>query len=290
MTTKYNSSLFDSLQEIISSKTNIDSSFKDFMKFETDKTYVVRLLPNVEDMSKTWFAYKQHIWDSCVHGKKISVICPNTYKAKCPICEYRSKIWATKNDNLINQIKPLRKTEKWLYNVYVIKDPTNPSNENQVKILNAGTQLQKIIDAAIIGDDKEEFGSKIFDLSEKGCNLRIKVEKNEGGYPTYVSSKFVSPCAIDGLDDEDAINSVYESFKPLDTIFKVKTYEEIKDLLDVHFLGKDTNSASTTNDDTEDESFKIDDTLENDLVGIGSSTNDDASDNDQKLKDILENL
>jgi len=289
MTTKYNASLFDSLQEIISNKNNADSSFKDFLKFESDKTYVVRILPNVEDMSKTWYNYKQHIWDSIVHGKKISVICPNTYKAKCPICEYRSKIWATKNDALINQIKPLKKNEKWLYNVFVVKDPSNPSNEGQVKILNAGSQLQKIIESAISGDDREEFGGKIFDLSSKGCNLRIKVEKNEGGYPSYVASKFVSPSGIDGLDDEDSINSVYDSFKPLDTIFKVRTYEEIKDLLDIHFLGKDSN-ASTPSVDDDEEDFKVDDSLNTEIeTGLGSST-EDLSDNDQKLKDILADL
>ena len=289
MTTKYNASLFDSLQEIISNKNNADSSFKDFLKFESDKTYVVRILPNVEDMSKTWYNYKQHIWDSIAHGKKVSTLCPNTYKDKCPICEYRSKIWATKNDTLINQIKPLKKNEKWLYNVFVVKDPTNPSNEGQVKILNAGSQLQKIIDSAISGDDREEFGGKIFDLSAKGCNLRIKVEKNEGGYPSYVASKFVSPSGIDGLDDEDSINSVYDSFKPLDTIFKVRTYEEIKDLLDIHFLGKDSN-ASTPSVNDDDEDFKVDDSLNSEIeTGLGSST-EDLSDNDQKLKDILADL
>ena len=123
------------------------------------------------------------------------------------------------------------------------------------KILNAGAQLQKIIQSAIDGDDSDEFGFRIFDLSPNGCNLKIKVESNDGGYPTYVSSKFMSPSEIEGLDDAD---EVYSQIKSLDTIFKSKTYDEIKSLVDVHFFGKteeEVNSSSTTNDSDDEDDF-----------------------------------
>jgi hypothetical protein len=276
---KYTTNLFDSLKESLSTKTNAESSFKDFLKCEPDKTYVVRLLPNVEDGSKTRFHYWQHIFDSCVTGKKISVLCPNTYGEKCPIDEYRSKVWASKNEKLIEQSKPLRKTEKWLYNVYVISDPSNPDNNGKVKILNAGVQLQKIIQSAIDGDDSQEFGFKIFDLSENGCNLRIKVEKNEGGYPSYVSSRFMSPSKIEGLSDAD---SVYETVKPLDTFFQRKTYAEIKTLMDTHFFGKDQTVEVNEVDDDDDDS---------DSISPASSVPfSNSEDEDEKMKDILKDL
>jgi hypothetical protein len=278
---KYTSTLFESLKDSLSAKTNTESSFKDFLKCEPDKTYVVRLLPNLEDNSKTRFHYWQHIFDSCVTGKKISILCPNTYGEKCPIDEYRSKVWASKNEKLIEQSKPLRKTEKWLYNVYVVSDPTNPDNNGQVKILNAGVQLQKIIQSAIDGDDSQEFGFKIFDLSEAGCNLRIKVEKNEGGYPQYVSSRFMSSSKIEGLDD---IDSIYESVKPLDSFFQRKSYDEIKKLMDTHFFGKEEEKAVTTSIQEEDDEDDID---------IETSTTDShssLSDEDQKMHDILKDL
>lgn len=275
---KYTSNLFESLRETLSVKTNTESSFKDFLKCEPDKTYIVRLLPNLEDNSKTRFHYWQHIFDSCSTGKKISVLCPNTYGEKCPIDEYRSKVWASKNEKLIEQSKPLRKTEKWLYNAYVISDPTNPENNGKVKILNSGTQLQKIIQSAIDGDDSQEFGFRIFDLSENGCNLRIKVEKNEGGYPTYVSSRFMSPSKIEGLDDMD---SVYESVKSLDSFFQRKSYDEIKKLLDVHFFGKDEVQEVKTNIIEEDDEDETD---------APFSTSENSSDEDQKMQDILKDL
>jgi len=287
MSTKYNASLFDTLKESFSNKNNTESVFKDFLKFESGKTYVVRLVPNVEDISNSWYKYAQHIFESCVHGKKISVLCPNTYKEKCPICEYRSKIWATKNETLINQVKPLKKSEKWLYNAYVITDPSNPTNQGQVKYLNAGAQLEKIIEAARFGDDKDEFGSRIFDLSSNGCNLKIKVETNEGGYPSYVTSKFVSPSEIEGLDTDSAIDSVYGSFKSYDNIFKPKTYNEIKDLLDVHFLGKDTAAPAVVEED-EDE-FKVDDISASTETEVETKS-DSLSDQEKRMKEILESL
>lgn len=275
MSNKYNQSLFDSLKDALADKTNVESSFKDFLKFEPDKTYVVRLVPNIKDGKKTRFHYFQHIFDSCVTGKKISVLCPNTYGEKCPIDEHRSKVWATKNQTLIDQVKPLKKSERWLYNAYVIKDPTNPSNEGNVKILNAGAQLQKVIQSAIDGDDSEEFGFRIFDLSENGCNLRIKVEKNDGGYPSYTSSKFLSPSKVDGLTDQD---SAYESVKDLDSFFQRKTYTEIKEILDVHFLGKE--KVESANETVE----------EDEIETVHEEPKSTTSDLDKEMEDILKDL
>jgi hypothetical protein len=284
MSTKYNASLFESLQEIIHNKSNYDSAFKDFMKLEADKTYVVRLIPNVEDISKTWYNYSQHIWDSVVTGKKVSTLCPNTYKEKCPICEYRSKIWATDNKELINTITPLRKNKRWLYNAYIVKDPTNPDNEGKIKLLNAGEQLEKVIEDARSGDFKDEFGFRIFDLSDKGCNLTIKVTKNQGGYPQYTSSRFTSPTAIASLDSDSAIDEVHSNIKPLDTIFKIRTYNEVKDLLDVHFLGKDKQSSAIVDDD--EVSPKVDNTDDDSVTHSASG----LSDQEKRMKEILDDL
>lgn len=285
--TKYNSNIFDSLKDALSSKEVTENSFKDFLKMEPDKTYIVRLLPNVEDGKKTRFHYFQHVWKSIVTGKVVSCLCPHTYGEKCPIDEYRSKVYASKNDVLINQAKPLKRSEKWLYNVFVIKDPTNPDNQGQVKILNAGTQLQKIIQNAIDGDDADEFGYRIFDLTKNGCNLRIKVEKNDGGYPTYVSSKFMSPSEIEDLDDAD---EVYSQFKGLDTIFQSKSYDEVKSLLDVHFFGKDKSEESPAPQKVQED--EDDDVETNDFVDTKdtSSSSSDLSDHEKKMKAILEDL
>jgi hypothetical protein len=280
---KYNSSLFESIKDALNKNTSTESSFKDFLKMEIDKTYIVRLIPNVKNPERTFFHYYSHTWKSNVNNNIVSVLCPNTYGEKCPIDEYRSKIYNSKDSSGIERIKPIKRNENWLANVYVIKDPTNPENQGKVKILRYGKQLAKIIENAINGDDADEFGSKIFDLGEGGCSLKIKVEKNEGGYATYVASKFMSPSKIEDLEDADEI---YGSINELDSIFDHKSYDEIKKLFNTHFLGEieevsDKSSSSPEEEVELDFSSKSQNEIKEDV---------DLDEEDKKMQDILKDL
>lgn len=249
---------------------------------EIDKTYIVRLIPNVNNPERTFFHYFSHTWKSNLNNNIVSVLCPNTYGDKCPIDEYRSKVYNSKDQSEIDKIRPIKRNENWLANVYVIKDPTNPENQGKIKILRYGKQLSKIIENAINGDDADEFGPKIFDLGENGCNLKIKVEKNEGGYATYVASKFMSPSEIEGLDDQDTI---YNSINELDSIFEHKSYEDIKKLFNTHFLG-DLQEANVqeqiiAKDEVLDFSTKTQETTTETV---------DLDEEDKKMQEILKDL
>jgi hypothetical protein len=281
---KYSNNLFESIKDAFNKKTNGENAaYKDFLKLEAGNTYVVRLVPNIKNPDRTIFHYFHHIWKSINNGQYVSVLCPNTYGESCPIDEYRSKIYATKNESLIEKTKPLKRNENWLCNAYVIKDPTNPENQGSLKVLRFGKQLFEVISSAISGDDSEEFGAKIFDLSENGCSLRIKVETNEGGYPKYTASRFMAPCAVEGLEN---LEEVYEAAKELDAVFESKSKKEIQDLLNLHFLGRDREEEKNTVVEKEEE---ID-------VPITSQTETyierDAtiSDSDDKIQDILKDL
>jgi hypothetical protein len=131
------------------------------------------------------------------------------------------------------KIKAIGRSEKWLVNVYVVNDPVNPDNNGKVKILRYGKQLQKIIKDAIDGEEAEDFGPRIFDLSPNGVNLRVKVEK-QGDYPSYVSSKFSMPVAIADLDDAKA-KKVYDSVHDLTRVFTLKSYDELRIMLNEHY-------------------------------------------------------
>lgn len=298
---KYNKSLFESIKESLKKKNNQDNTaFKDILKLEKNKTYIVRLIPNLEDVEKTFFHYYSHTWISKSTGNIIGVFCPNTYGEKCPIDEYRSKIWKKGDKKEQESIKPLSRNEQWLVNVYVIKDPTNPENQGKVKILRYGKQLAKIIDNAISGDESDEFGDKIFDLSENGCNLKIKVEENEGGYATYVASRFQSPSEIDGLENVD---DVYSQVKNFEGFFKVLTYDEIKSLLDKHWLCLDDEDSTDKQKDSKGKEESFDDDLDDDLDSdteensntIKKTKDSDQSVteqalNDKELDDLLKDL
>jgi hypothetical protein len=283
---KYTSNLFESIKEALNKKTTSENAnYKDFLKLEVGNSYVVRLVPNLNAPERTMYHYYHHIWKSVITTQLVSVLCPNTYGETCPIDEYRSKIYNTKNEAEIERIKPIRRNENWLCNVFVVKDPTNPENQGQMKVLRFGKQLYNVISAAISGDDSDEFGSKIFDLSENGCSLRIKVEGNDGGYPQYTASRFMAPSALEGVDD---IEQLYASAKDLDTVFEHKTREEIQATLNTHFLGQEESFAPTNKTIVED--------VEEDFIPVTKKAdnvierNSDELSNDDKIQDILKDL
>jgi hypothetical protein len=292
---KYTSNLFESIKDALNKKAPTESSFKDFLKMESGKTYVVRLLPNLEAPDRTFFHYYHHMWKSVVSNNMISFLCPTTYGEKCPIEEYRSRVYRTKDEAEIEKTRPIKRNEAWLANVYVIKDPTNPENEGKVKILRYGKQLSKIITDAISGDESDEFGPKVFDLTENGCNFKIKVEQNEGGYPTYVSSKFMSPSKIDGVGD---IDEIYTQVNDLDKIFTHKSNNEIKELLDFHFLGLEKSSQVDQEPSNINEEENYDSFAEiKSSAGVFEPKKkekqqelDDLDDADAKIEEILKDL
>jgi hypothetical protein len=94
------------------------------------------------------------------------------------------------------------------------------------------------------GEEAVDFGPRIFDLSSKGCNFRIKVEK-QGDYPTYVSSKFALPKEIPGIEEED-IKEIYSKTFDLESFVTMKENDEIKQLLDEHYYCIESGDSDTS--------------------------------------------
>jgi len=233
MSKKFSASMFDTLKDAMAEQRS-GGSFKDILKTSIGNNYLVRLVPNVKDISKTSYHYFSHGWKSLATGQFVSCMCPTTFGERCPICEERVRLYRGDDEDKANA-RLLGRKEQWYINAYVVDDPTNKENNDKVKIVRYGKQLDKVIKDATEGIDKDEFGAKVFDLSEDGCNLRITVEKNDGGYPTYVSSKFLHESEIDGMDDS-AMDKVYDSLFQLDSIMEKKSPEEVGDILSTHFF------------------------------------------------------
>lgn len=297
MSTKFNTSMFESIRDSLMKKTT-SSSFQDFLKLEIGKTYVVRLLPNIANLERSFYHYFNHMWTSLATNQLTSVLCPSTYGERCPIDEYRFKIYRSGSEAEKEQSKILRRNENWLVNVYVVSDPTNPDNEGKIKILRYGKQLNKVINDAISGDDAEFVGERAFDLSKDGCSLRIKVDKNEGGYASYVSSKFLPAGPISGVSDNEArTDEIYDNIKALDTIFESKTYEEVQHMLDTHYFCKVTDSPTHTQAvPARNEHKATQKTTEVTQDGIttintnNSSSEEELSEEERKMQEILNGL
>jgi len=233
----FNTKMFDSIKNALQ-KNATQSGTKNIMKFEKDKTYTVRLIPNVSQPEKTFFHYYTYDWSSFGTGQYTSVVSPATFGQKCPITDTKYKILRNGDAEEKAKANLLRRNERWLVNVYVVDDPTNPENNGTLKIVRYGKQLHKIISDAIDGEGSEDFGARIFDLSENGVNLKIKSEQ-QGDYITYVSSKFTMPKKIEGLTEEK-MNDVYNNVFDLTSIIPTKSHEELLEVLDEHFFTKRT--------------------------------------------------
>ena len=307
----FTKNMFNEIKESLSSKK--ESPYKEIMKFEPGKNYVVRLIPNVIDPKSTMFHYYHHSWNSLCNGQFVTTLCPSTYGEQCPIDQYVLKTYNTGSIEEKNKIKPITRKENWFVNAYVISDPTNPENEGKVKVIRYGKELAKIINSAIDGDDSDEFGVKIFDVAE-GCSLKIKSESRTGtaggrAFVTYTSSKFTSPSKLDGMDAKK-VDTIYESLIELDKIIKPKTYAELQRMMDQHFFCiQDVTNLDEEVSEAEEKSVaknsKEVETLNSIFEGIKESTSTlepaaskvqiaeekpAVDDTDAKLKELLASL
>jgi gp32 DNA binding protein like len=242
MTNMINSSIFQSIKGALAQENTNNTGLSEILKTEVGNTYTVRLLP-AKDPKKTFFHFFTHGWTSYATGQYVAALSLQTFGDRDPIAEERYRVLRTGTDAEKEKAKTIGRSEKWLVNVFVVNDPKTPENNGKVKILRYGKQLQKIIEDAIQGEDADELGARIFDLSPNGVNLKIKVEK-QGDYPSYVSSKFSMPSAIPELDDAKAAK-IYDSVFELDKVFTVRSADELKGMLDEHFYVKTVKDDAT---------------------------------------------
>jgi hypothetical protein len=238
MANAYQNPLFEKFKKAKESR-NTGGGFKNVLKTKPENTYLVRIVPNPEDMDKTTFQYFTHGWTSATDGRYVSTVCPTTYGEDCPICTERFRLW-NKGDEASKELsKNLARKERFFANVFVVDDPVTPENNGTVKILGYGRQLGKVIDEATDGDDAEEVGGRMIDFTKEGCNLRIKVEKNKAGFPNYDRSKFTAPSAI-----SIALDDAVEQSHDFDPMLTRKTHEEMKVMIENALYGAEESGSA----------------------------------------------
>lgn len=232
---KFTAAMFDKIKDALGKpKETGSSTFANVMKFPAGHTYTLRLIPNLEDLDKTFFAHYVHGWKSVSTGQFVSTLSLQTFGEPDPITNTFWKLIKSENPEEKALGKLIQRKEQWFFNVYVVEDPANPENNGTVKVLKVGKQLKDKIDEALSGDGAEEFGARIFDLGPDGANLKIKAEE-QGEFVTFKNSRFANVPKIDLSDEE--IENIYNSVHDLTQIYPVKTYEELQEILDTHVYG-----------------------------------------------------
>lgn len=296
----YTKNMFESIKESLTADTKKQNggSFKDLLKTTSGNSYLVRLIPNVTDASKTFFHYYHYGWQSVATGQYVDVMSPKTWGDKDLIETERIKLYRDKsNERAIAMAKLLSSKEKWLVNVYVVDDPVNPENNGTIKILRYGAQLDKIIRSAIAGEDAEEFGPSIFDLSENGCNLRIKVESTKEGsraFVNYTASRFLRPSAIPNMTP-DNVKNVLDNIHDLENVFSRPSPDDLKTMINLHLYGKedDTDSSNESMSSGMEPINLNNNESKSDNAEPSTSPTSSSSDNqsdDDKIKELLAGL
>lgn len=241
----FNKSMFQSIKEALnSSKTEQNNNtYTEILKTTPGNTYTVRLLPYAPKPQDTFFHFYNHGWTSFATGQYVQALSPITFGERDPIAEERYRLLRTGTEEEKEKVGTIRRLEKYLVNVYVIEDPSNPDNNGKVKILRYGNQLHKIIMEAIEGEDADEFGDRIFDLGSNGVNFKIKCEK-QGDYPTYVSSRFTSAGKLDLSESEQ--ERIYNSVFDLTKVFTLKSYDDLKKMVDEHLHCRATENETSS--------------------------------------------
>ena len=267
----YNSSMFASIKDALtkSEKTGGNPLYKEILKFKAGNTYVLRLLPNVNDPSKTFYHYYQHGWNSFATGEYVSALSLQTVGKPDPIGIETFRIKKNGTDEQKAKAQAVKWQEQWYVNVYVVDDPVTPANNGTVKIFRFGKKLHNIIESAISGDDSDEFGSRVFDLTKDGVNFKLKTEK-QGEFTTYDSSRFTSPVSLNLA--EDKIEQVYNSVHDLTAVNPIKSEEELIEMWNKHFVCKSSYESSESQSKTpvssndEDEEVSSSKELSDDMV------------------------
>lgn len=188
---------------------------------------------------------------------------PATFGERCPINDYYSKIYFRGSEAEKQALREMMwKKEGWYVNAYVISDGGNAENNGKVKVVDLGFGLYKLVERAMNGEfDKAwtaqanayrpkgmepievHVGKKIFDISDNGVNLLIRVRKNQAGMNDYKTSEFTLVGAELGLNNEQAttiLNSCHDLTK-LDRVVDVDTI--VTNFRD-NYIGFDTNPAA----------------------------------------------
>jgi len=158
--------------------------------------------------------------------------CLTTINDKCPVCEHNSTLW---NSGIEANKEIARKQKRkltYIANILVLSDPSNSSNEGQIKLYKFGKKIFDKITEAMNPEFADETPVNPFDMWQ-GANFKLKI-RNVEGYRNYDKSEFADKSALfDGEDDKlEALWKKEFSLKEFTEKSQFKSYDVLKTRLD----------------------------------------------------------
>jgi hypothetical protein len=248
----------DDLIKKMEDQTKAKEGYKDdrFWRPEQDKSgngfAIIRFLPPVDGEDLPWVKVYNHAFQG--PGGWYIENSLTTIGQKDPVGELNNQLWNSglESDKDLARIRKRKLT--YIANVYIVSDPSNPSNEGKVFLYKFGTKIFEKIQEAMKPQFADEEPVNPFDFW-KGANFRIKIRK-VGGYTNYDKSEFDSQTALS--DDDAKMEKIWKSqhaLLPFLAPENFKSYEELKTRMQ-EVLGGDvraTAPAQKTAEDVADE-------------------------------------
>ena len=155
-----------------------------------------------------------------------------TLGQKDPVSEYNTTLW---NSGIEANKEIARKQKRRLHyiaNILVVSDPSNPSNEGEIKLFKFGKKIFDKITEAMNPEFADETPINPFDMWE-GANFKLKI-RNVEGYRNYDKSEFADKSALFNGDD-DKLEALWKkefSLKEFTQKSQFKPYDVLKTRLD----------------------------------------------------------
>ena len=239
---KRNRNSFEKLSKAVeaTSTGTSDSNSKEDTRFwqpEVDKAgngmAVIRFLPapSVDgDDALPWVRTFSHGFQG--PGGWFIDNCLTTLNEKCPVCEHNNTLWNSGVEANKDVARKQKRKLSYVANILVISDPSNPSNEGQIRLFKFGKKIFDKITEAMNPEFADETPVNPFDLWE-GANFKLKI-RNVEGYRNYDKSEFADASALLNGDDEklEELWKKEYSLKDFTEKKNFKPYDQLKTRLD----------------------------------------------------------
>ena len=158
--------------------------------------------------------------------------CLTTLNEKCPVCEHNNTLWNSGIEANKDIARKQKRKLSYVANILVISDPSDPSNEGQIKLFKFGKKIFDKITEAMNPEFADETPVNPFDMWE-GANFKLKI-RNVEGYRNYDKSEFADKSAVlDGDDDKlEALWKKEFSLKDFTEKSQFKSHAQLKARLD----------------------------------------------------------
>jgi len=229
-------------------------------KPELDKTgngyAVIRFLPSPEGEEIPWAKMYSHAFQG--PGGWYIENSLTTVNQKDPVSEHNRELWNSGNEADKDVVRRQKRKLSYYANIYVVKDPSNPTNEGKVFLYKFGKKIFDKIMEAMQPEFEDETPINPFDFWQ-GANFKLKIVKKDG-YWNYDKSEFDSVAPL--LDDDDALEAIWKkqySLAAVTAADQFKSYDDLQKRLK-YVLGQRPPTR------------RVDEELEDESEGRGSFT------------------